>query len=62
MVIADDLAGGDAALDNLLRLVASAAKGDDVQLRASAWLAERANAHAKFHCDDLVAECLGDNA
>jgi hypothetical protein len=42
--------------------VASAAKGDDVQLRASAWLAERANAHAKFHCDDLVAECLGDNA
>ncbi len=53
-VIADHLSSDENVLQALVCLVRDAAAGRDVHLRAAAWLAERANEHAKWHCDDLA--------
>lgn len=58
-VFFDDFAGtdSDARRDTLIRLLGDAAKGEDVQLRASAFLADIASRHAEFHeVDALAAE------
>lgn len=55
----DDFAGtdSDARRDTLIRLLGDAAKGEDVQLRASELLADIARRHAEFHEGDaLMAE------
>lgn len=56
-VMADAFGGtdGDAALSELLQLVAAAAKGEDVQLRAIAWADAQAKAFGAWHASDLVA-------
>lgn len=58
-VFFDDFAGtdSDARRDTLIRLLGDAAKGEDVQLRASELLADIARRHAEFHEGDaLMAE------
>jgi hypothetical protein len=56
-VILDNFSGtGDSSLMELLQLVAAAAKGDDVQARASLWISVQAAKFAKNHRDDLLAE------
>ena len=53
-VILDNFHGekGDANLHELLRIVAGCAAGEDMQLRASAWIASNAIEHATFHEND----------
>ena len=54
-----DSRGGEQVLHELLRIVAMCAAGradHELHLRASAWIAARAAAHAAYHVDDLVAE------
>lgn len=60
-VITDAFSGrdGDQALHELLRIVSLCAKGQadhELHLRASAWVAARADEHAAFHDLDLLAE------
>jgi hypothetical protein len=58
-VLMDDLAGVDAdeRVHTLVRLLADAAKGEDVHLRAAAYIADLAQRHAEFHHGDaLLAE------
>lgn len=61
-VIEDEFAGksGEASLIEVLRIVGGVARGEDMQLRASAWIAARANEHADYHRDDLVELLEGD--
>lgn len=55
-VLMDDLAGVDAdeRVHTLVRLLADAAKGEDVHLRAAAYIADLAQRHAEFHHGDAV--------
>lgn len=55
-VFFDDLAGTDSdeRRDTLIRLLADAAKGEDVQLRATAYIADLAKRHAEFHHGDAL--------
>jgi hypothetical protein len=55
-VIADDLGGDDKALHELLKFVAAAAAGEDVQLRAVLWMNQQAHRHAAFHAGDMALE------
>lgn len=61
-VIADSFAGrdGDAILNELLRIVARAAEGQDMRERANQWIRAQANRYADFHAADL-AEQEGDD-
>lgn len=55
-VFFDDFAGtgSDERQHALVRLLADAAKGEDVQLRAAAFLADIAQRHAEFHHGDAL--------
>lgn len=55
-VIADDLGGDDKALHELLKMLAAAAAGEDVQLRAVLWTAQQAERHATYHASDFALE------
>lgn len=55
-VVADDLGGDDKALHELLKLIAAAAAGEDVQLRAVMWTNFQAHRHAMFHAGDMALE------
>jgi len=64
-VVSDNFAGasGDAALHELLSIVGLCAKGNggnELHMRAKAWIAARAAEHAAWHQDDLLAELEGD--
>lgn len=61
-VVSDSLAGtrGDQYLHELLRIVAGAAAGDDMQMRADAWMAAQASDFAGWHADDLAADLDDD--
>lgn len=52
----DDLAGTDSDLrrHTLVRLLADAARGEDVQMRASLYIADLARRHAAFHEGDAL--------
>ena len=51
---------GEALLIELLRIVSGASRGDDMQIRADAWIAAVANEHAEYH-HDILAQNLGDD-
>lgn len=55
-VVDDDFAGtnGEAFRHELLSIVGAAAQGEDVHLRASAWIAKAASRYAEYHADDLA--------
>lgn len=55
-LVLDHFAGatGDASLNELLRIVGLAAQGQDMHLRAAAWVASVSKHHADFHFADLV--------
>lgn len=55
-VFFDDLAGTDSDLrrHTLVRLLADAARGQDVQMRATAYIADLARRHAAFHEGDAL--------
>lgn len=57
-VITDSIAGRDgyAIMNELLRIVARAADGQDVRERANRWIAAQANRYADFHAADLAAQ------
>lgn len=64
-VIADSFAArsGEQSLRELLRIVglcAQTAADNELRLRASAWIAQRAAEHAEFHQSDLVTELEND--
>ena len=44
---------GDADLHELIRIVAGCAQGQNMTLRASAWVKKQAKEHADFHAGDL---------
>ena len=46
---------GDAVLHELLQIVASASRGEDVQLRATAWADAMAGGFSEWFASDLVA-------
>lgn len=62
-VIADSFCekDGDETRNELVGIVAAAARGEDVQLRASAFIKRCADAYGNQHCDD-VADEMGDGA
>lgn len=55
-VFLDDYAGigSDERLHTLVRLLGDAAKGEDVQIRAMALIADLATRHAEFHVGDAL--------
>lgn len=55
-VVLDSFSGkaGEASLIELLAIVGAAARGEDCQLRACAWIAAESTGHADFHADDLA--------
>ncbi len=57
-VFFDDFAGTDSDVrrHTLIRLLADAAKGEDVQLRASEFIADLAKRHAEFHHGDALMQ------
>jgi hypothetical protein len=61
-VIADSFADvdGDATRNEMAGIVAAAARGEDVQLRASAFIKRCADAYGNTHCDDVANEMDGD--
>jgi hypothetical protein len=61
-VIADSFADvdGDATRNEIVGIVAAAARGEDVQLRASAFIKRCADAYGNTHCDDVADEMAGD--
>ena len=57
-VIEDSFAdpnNGDALLHELLQIVAAARRGDDVQLRADAWINAQAKAFGEWNASDVAA-------
>lgn len=52
----DQMESDRMVLVSAIRMMSDASQGVDVQLRASAWIAERANKHAAWHKDDLAIE------
>lgn len=55
-VIADDLSGDDQALHELLKMIAAAVAGEDIQLRAQLWTSIQANRHAAWHAGDMALQ------
>lgn len=60
-VVIDHLSGVGAEddLQALMTLLRDAAKGEDVQLRATLWISVQAEKYARHHRDDLVAQWEG---
>lgn len=55
-VILDSISGasGEQVLIEAMQIIGSAARGEDVMLRAALWVSVQAAAFAKWHADDMV--------